>query len=84
VDFDPLKGLVPFSETAEVTFAADDAALTMTLSVAYICPWASRTLIGRKLKGLEDIISVSVVAPLLGKQGWRFGDYPGATEDHVN
>ncbi|QKK17330.1 DUF2218 domain-containing protein [Rhizobium indicum] len=34
VDFDPLKGRVPFSDTAEVTFAADDAALTMALSVA--------------------------------------------------
>jgi len=54
------------------------------LYVGYICPWASRTLIGRKLKGLEDAISLSVVEPALGKQGWRFGDYPGATEDHVN
>lgn len=34
VDFDPHKGQVPFSDNAEVTFAADDAALTMTLSVA--------------------------------------------------
>ena len=34
VDFDPHKGRVPFSETAEVTFTADDAALTMVLSVA--------------------------------------------------
>ncbi|MBX4958504.1 DUF2218 domain-containing protein [Rhizobium lentis] len=34
VDFDPHKGRVPFSDNAEVTFAADDAALTMTLSVA--------------------------------------------------
>ncbi|RUM09658.1 glutathione S-transferase family protein [Rhizobium chutanense] len=54
------------------------------LYVAYICPWASRTLIARKLKGLDDAISVSVVEPLLSRQGWRFGDYPGATEDHVN
>ncbi|PDT06444.1 glutathione-dependent reductase [Rhizobium chutanense] len=54
------------------------------LYVAYICPWASRTLIARKLKGLDDAISVSVVEPLLGRQGWRFGDYPGATQDHVN
>ncbi|MDC9810428.1 MULTISPECIES: glutathione S-transferase family protein [Rhizobium] len=54
------------------------------LYVAYICPWASRTLIGRKLKGLDDVISVSVVEPLLSREGWRFGDYPGATEDHVN
>ncbi|MDP9810992.1 putative glutathione S-transferase [Rhizobium tibeticum] len=53
------------------------------LYVAYICPWASRTLIGRKLKGLESAISVSVVEPVLTKQGWRFGDYPGATQDHI-
>ena len=54
------------------------------LYVALICPWASRTLIGRKLKGLEDVISVSIVEPALSKQGWRFGDYPGATDDPVN
>ncbi|RUM24680.1 glutathione S-transferase family protein [Rhizobium vallis] len=54
------------------------------LYVAYICPWASRALIARKLKGLEDAISLSVVEPVLTKQGWRFGDYPGATPDHVN
>ncbi len=54
------------------------------LYVAYICPWASRTLIGRKLKGLESAISVSVVEPVLTKQGWRFGDYPGATRDHIH
>ncbi|MBB4191027.1 hypothetical protein GGE45_002353 [Rhizobium aethiopicum] len=34
VDFDPHQGRVPFSDSVEVTFAADDAALTMTLSVA--------------------------------------------------
>lgn len=54
------------------------------LYVALICPWASRTLIGRKLKGLEEAISVSVVEPALSKQGWRFGDYPGATNDLIN
>jgi len=40
--------------------------------VAPICPWASRTLIGRAFKGLEDGISVSVVEPEPGQQGWRF------------
>ena len=44
------------------------------LYVALICPWASRTLIARKLKGLEDLISVSVVEPELSEQGWRFGN----------
>jgi putative glutathione S-transferase len=54
------------------------------LYVALICPWASRTLIARKLKGLEDAISVSVVEPALTDRGWRFGDYPGADRDLLN
>ena len=54
------------------------------LYVALICPWASRTLIARKLKGLESVVSVSVVEPALTPQGWRFGTYPGATLDEVN
>lgn len=54
------------------------------LYVALICPWASRTLIAHKLKGLEDIVSISIVEPALTAQGWRFGDYPGAIRDTVN
>ncbi|WP_316676000.1 glutathione S-transferase family protein [uncultured Tolumonas sp.] len=54
------------------------------LYVALICPWASRTLIARKLKGLEDIISVSVVEPWILDHGWHFGDYPGADRDELN
>lgn len=54
------------------------------LYVALICPWASRTLMARKLKGLEGVISVSVVEPMLTDHGWRFGDYPGADRDVVN
>lgn len=54
------------------------------LYVALICPWASRTLLARSLKGLEHVISVSVVEPQLGAQGWRFGDYPGADRDWLN
>lgn len=55
------------------------------LYVGYICPWACRTLMMRKLKKLEDVISVSVVEPMLTDQGWRFGDYPGSTgaEPHI-
>ena len=51
------------------------------LYVALICPWASRTLIARKLKGLEEVISVSVVEPFLTDQGWQFGDFDGADAD---
>jgi len=54
------------------------------LYVALICPWASRTLIARKLKGLEDVVSVSVVEPWLLDEGWHFGDYPGSNRDEVN
>ncbi len=54
------------------------------LYVSLACPWAHRTLIFRKLKKLEDVISVSVVAALLGKYGWEFGTEPGATLDSVN
>ncbi len=54
------------------------------LYVAYICPWASRTLMVRELKGLSDLISVSVVNPQLTDQGWRFGGYPGSDSDNLN
>ena len=50
------------------------------LYVALICPWAHRTLIARKLKGLEAVVSLSIVEPELTDQGWRFA--PGA--DGVN
>lgn len=43
------------------------------LYVALICPWACRTLMVRKLKGLEDVISVSVVDPRLTDKVWKFG-----------
>ena len=47
------------------------------LYVSLACPWAHRTIIVRKLKGLEDAISLSVVDPLRDEKGWRFGpDFP--------
>ena len=51
------------------------------LYISYACPWAHRTLILRKLKKLEDIITVSVVHPHMGPKGWDFGRYAGATGD---
>jgi putative glutathione S-transferase len=38
----------------------------------------------RRLKRLDDVISVSVVEPVLTDQGWRFGDYSGANRDELN
>lgn len=54
------------------------------LYVCYACPWAHRTLIFRKLKKLEDVISISAVDPIMGSQGWEFSDYPGSVPDSVN
>jgi len=57
------------------------------LYVSYACPWAHRTLILRELKGLQDIIDVSVVSPHMGEDGWPFASadqFPGATTDPIN
>ena len=54
------------------------------LYVSYACPWAHRTLIFRELKGLVPHISVDVVHPFLGPDGWSFDtDFPGATGDRL-
>ena len=56
------------------------------LYVSYACPWAHRTLIYRKLKGLEDVISLNVVDYFMdSKTGWRFSpERTDCTEDTVN
>ncbi|MHA1154076.1 MAG: glutathione S-transferase family protein [Alphaproteobacteria bacterium] len=54
------------------------------LYVSYACPWAHRTLIFRKLKGLEEAIPVSVVHWHMGAEGWEFRDGPGCTPDTAN
>ncbi|GAA4999463.1 glutathione S-transferase C-terminal domain-containing protein [Acinetobacter puyangensis] len=68
--------------TGEAGFKAE--ANRYHLYVALICPWASRTLIARELKGLSSIISMSVVEPFLTDNGWQFGGFAGATLDQVN
>ncbi len=44
------------------------------LYVSLACPWAHRTIIYRKLKRLEDVISMSVVDPVIAEGGWAFRD----------
>lgn len=53
------------------------------LYISYACPWAHRTLIFRALKGLEKMISVSVVNWFMGENGWTFQDGPGVVKDPV-
>ena len=54
------------------------------LYVSLACPWAHRTLIFRMLKGLEDMISVSVVHWYMAENGWSFQPCEGAIPDSVN
>jgi len=68
--------------TGEAGFAAEPG--RYHLYISHACPWAHRTMIFRALKGLQDVISVSVVHPLMPEESWVFGEYPGATEDHIN
>jgi putative glutathione S-transferase len=63
-------------------FAAERGRYHLYVSLA--CPWAHRTLIFRKLKGLEDLISLSVVNPFMGSHGWTFDAAPGVIADEVN
>jgi putative glutathione S-transferase len=49
------------------------------LYVSLACPWASRTVIFRKLKGLEDAIGMTIVDPIRGEKGWAFRDPSGKT-----
>jgi putative glutathione S-transferase len=52
------------------------------LYVSLACPWAHRTLIARSLKGLQDIISVSTVHPLMAQNGWEYRQDPAFSNPH--
>ena len=51
------------------------------LYISYACPWAHRTLIFRKIKGLEKMISFSSVHWFMGDQGWTFASSPGQVDE---
>jgi putative glutathione S-transferase len=54
------------------------------LYVSLACPWACRALMTRALRGLEETISLSVVDPDMGNEGWVFSDRPDCIPDTVN
>jgi len=68
--------------TGEGGFPAEAGRYHLYVSLA--CPWAHRTLIFRALKKLEDVVSVSVVSPLMGDEGWTFNVEEGSTGDAIN
>ena len=53
------------------------------LYVSLACPWAHRTIIYRKLKGLEQMISLSVVNAYMGEEGWTFAEGDGVIIDPI-
>jgi glutathionyl-hydroquinone reductase len=63
-------------------FAAERGRYHLYVSLA--CPWAHRTLIMRRLKGLEDLVSFSVVHWYMRERGWTFAPGPCVTGDPVN
>ena len=63
-------------------FAAETGRYHLYVSLA--CPWAHRTIIFRKLKALENVVSMSIVSPDMLKDGWTFTVSEGSTGDSVN
>ncbi|KHA69843.1 glutathionyl-hydroquinone reductase YqjG [Pseudomonas chlororaphis] len=68
--------------SGEGGFAAEAGRYHLYVSLA--CPWAHRTLILRKLKGLENLIDVSVVSWLMLENGWTFDTALGSTGDKLD
>ena len=68
--------------TGEGGFTAEPGRYHLYVSLA--CPWAHRTLIFRKLKNLESMISISVVNPLMLDNGWTFEDGEGVVPDPLH
>ncbi|HZT26665.1 MAG TPA: glutathione S-transferase family protein [Pseudolabrys sp.] len=68
--------------SGEGGYAAESGRYHLYVSLA--CPWAHRTVIFRKLKGLENIVSMSVVSPDMLQDGWTFNKNEGSTGDTAN
>src|SRR5436190_21431506 len=63
-------------------FSAASGSYHLYISLA--CPWASRALIVRNLKGLQQTVSMSIVDPIRDELGWAFRDGPRYSGDPVD
>ncbi|MDB6054739.1 MAG: glutathione S-transferase-like protein [Verrucomicrobiales bacterium] len=70
------------SSDGSTPFPAEAGRYHLYISLA--CPWASRTLIALKVKGLEEFIGFTVVDPVRDDRGWAFRDGPGYSHDPIN
>ena len=70
------------SNDADAEFPAEPGRYHLYVSLG--CPWASRTVTVRALKGLEEVVGLSVVDPIRDIRGWAFREGPGATGDPIN
>ena len=77
---DAFRDLVSTDPSAPYPAVADRYHLYICLA----CPWASRSLIVRNLKGLADTIGVTAVDPIRDERGWAFRDGPGHSHDPIN
>jgi len=68
--------------SGDAGFAAETGRYHLYVSLA--CPWAHRTVMFRKLKGLENVISISNVSPDMLKDGWTFNKDEGSSGDDIN
>lgn len=75
----PFRGRIGAAGDPDAEFPAEPG--RYHLYVSYACPFAQRTLIVRALKGLEDVVGVSVVDPIRDGRGWAFREGPRLTGD---
>ena len=78
----PTRFREQLSPPGEGRFPAEPGRYHLYVSLA--CPWASRALHLRALKGLEEAVGVTVVDPRMGPDGWGFGDFPRSDPDRLN
>src|SRR5437763_15214905 len=82
-EFEPQEDAFRELVTADGSSPYPAAAGRHHLYISLACPWASRTLTVRNLKGLQEAVGVSVVDPIRDHRGWALRDGPGHTRDPV-